>query len=158
MKKSFKTILALSMSLTMLISCGGADSSESTEKSGDSSTEVQDEIQDAPVEEVVYEPFTIEKLNGTWKAVDAKAYSKNEIIGQIFSFNDTTATFYASYGEGGMINGELSIEGDELNLIDTKTDPVSGSKTTMTTTYTGGFVGNELHLISINEIITLTKQ
>lgn len=157
MKKSFKTIVAFSLSLTILISCGGADTSESTEKSGDSSTEVQDEVQDAPVEEVVYEPFTIEKLKGSWKAVDAKAYSKNEIIGQIYMFNDSTATYYASYGEGGMINGGLSIEGKELNLIDTKTDPVYGT-TTMTSTYTGGFVGDQLHLISQSEIITLTRQ
>ncbi len=154
MKKSFKNIAAFFMSLTMLISCGGVDSSETTEKSEDTPSQVQE----MPVEEVVYEPFTIEKLNGTWKAIDAMGYSKEQIIGQVYSFNDSTASFYASYGDGGMENAELSIEGDQVVFTVKKEDPVIGGTTTMTTKYTGGFVGDQLHLIAQSEKITLTKQ
>jgi hypothetical protein len=107
---------------------------------------------------VVYEPFDIELLKGSWKAVDALGYSKDKIIGQIYTFGDSTASFYASYGEGGMENAVLSIENNQLVLSVSKEDPTYGGTSTMTTTYDGGFVGDKLVLKSQSEEITLSKQ
>lgn len=153
MKKHFQKLALATMTLTLITSCG-SDSAESTEQSSS-------EHADAPIAEVaaevVYEPFTIDKLKGSWKATDAAGYSKDQIIGKVYSFDDSTATFYASYGEGSMETGLLSIENNEVSFSVSKEDTQFGGTTTMTTKYSGGFVGEELHLKSQSEEITLTR-
>jgi hypothetical protein len=152
MKKSFKSAALLTISISILSSCG--NSSETAE----STTDTAAPIEVAPIEDVVYEPFSIEKMKGNWKATDALGYSKDKIIGKLYSFGDSSATFYASYGDGGMENAVFTIENDEVILSVSKEDPTYGGTSTMTTKYTGGFNGDKLVLKSQSEEITLTKQ
>ena len=120
-------------------------------------TENKDTMVDTPQEAMSYENFTEEKLIGEWEAVDAKGYSKDKIIGQTYKFGEGTATFYGSYGDGGMRTGELVIEGETLKLIEI-IENIEMGNTYMTSSYTGGFNGDKLYLKSPSEEITLKRK
>ena len=152
MKKIY--LLLMSATLISLVACGGKEEKkENSEETEDSKKS------DEPIaEEITYEAFDSAKLEGNWKVIDAQAYSKDKMIGQIYSFIGDTATYYAGFGEREMIKGVITIEGELLSLK--FSEKAEHGNVTMTSEFKGGFFegGKKLQMNAKDAIITLERQ
>lgn len=154
------TILMASAICFTLVSCNGEnEENKEGDKSKKEKTEetVSEETEEAPKEETKnYDPYTKEKLQGEWEVVDAQAYSKDKMIGQTYVFEGDSATYYAGFGQKGMITGTIKIEDSKLSL--TYTDKTDKGTSTVTSTYEGGFEGDMLYMNKMDAKITLKKK
>lgn len=150
-----KTFLALGLISTLFaVSCG----EKKEDKKEDKKTE--EPVEEPIKEEIAYEAFDSAKLEGNWKVIDAQAYSKDQMMGQTYSFIGDTATFLKTTGDVEMTKAYYEIEGDVLNIIYKKRDKANGGNVKITFDFKGGFFegGKKLQLNANDAIITLEKQ
>lgn len=115
---------------------------------------------DTPVkqEEIKYDSFTVDKLSGKWKVIEANGYSMHEMKSKIYEFTKDKATIYKTYGEGGMVTLPYIIENGELKVTEENKTP-DGGVSKMTSKYKGGFfeAGKKLKLDNAGQITVLEK-
>lgn len=151
------TVLMASAICFTLVSCGGETTDENKKDEDTPKEETTAETNEVPEEETIeYEPYTKEKLQGEWEVVDAQAYSKDKMIGETYVFNGDSATYYAGFGDKGMITGSMVIEDSKLSL--TYMNKTENGTSKMTSTYEGGFDGDMLYMNKMDAKITLNKK
>lgn len=140
----------------ILNACGSKEGSKENKEEGNEQKE--EKIDEAPVEEISYEAFDSAKLEGNWKVIDVQAYSKDQMIGQTYSFMGDTATFFKNTGDAGMAKGDYTIEENKLLITWRKEDENGRAKITFE--FDGGFFeeGKKLQMNASDMIITLERQ
>lgn len=140
-----------------LIACGGGKGNENKENEDKKDTTTV-EKKDS-VAAVVYDTMTSEKLIGKWKVFDAAGYSRDSMMVQTYEFTKDKASFYKSYGGGGMVKGDYVIT-DGVLKITVANKGADGSVTSMTSNYKGGFYedGKKLYLNGTDHGVYLERK
>lgn len=155
MKKNILKSFALLFIGVALFSCG----EKKEEKKDSEKKEQTGEVIEEPVK-IEYEAFDSAKLQGNWKVIDAQAYSKDQMMGQTFSFEGDSATFFKNVGDVGMAKGTFKIDNNMLSIEYKKPDPNGGGNVRITFEFNGGFFedGKKLQMDASDMLITLERQ
>jgi hypothetical protein len=148
------SIYTLILSAMIITSC--SEKTNEDKKDEKKTEEPADEIKEEVKME--YQAFDSALLQGNWKVIDAQAYSKDKMMGQVYSFNADTAVFFKNTGDAGMTKGPFTIENGVLIMKWISKD--KNGTSTISFDYEGGFFedGKKLQLNANDMMVTLEKQ